>query len=339
LILNLLKNGQTTDFHRFSEKSMIYQEIQTSLQNEILSLERLRETLEKKRSSMAHLRTPLPACQRYLELETTLKNCVNKKRKEAEKEMQSIRDEYRFLQQDLLMVKECLELETSEKRSNDTVSYMENYIRDQTELVCQVLEEEGFIEKTCDQNYTLSMLGKIASNLAEVHPLVLTRFMVESNYFDGFSPMQLAGLFSCFTDVKVPEDERMSRPNIQDSRVKYAMESIVVLYDKYDQLELERDLRTGFQYQGALQFDLIELSMQWCRCSTESECKYFIQSAVAEKSISVGDFTKAMLKLVTVSREIGAIVEELGRIDLLYKLNEIEGLVLKYVATAQSLYV
>jgi hypothetical protein len=339
LILNLLKNGQTTDFHRFSEKSMIYQEIQNSLQNEILSLDRLRDKLEKKRVSVAHLRTPLATCQRYLELETTLKNTVNKKRKEAEKEMQSIRDEYRFLQQDLIMVKECLELENAERQAKDTVSYMENYIRDQTELVSQVLEEDGFIAKTTEQNYELSTLGKIASNLAEVHPLVLARFMVESNYFDGLSSIQLVGLFSCFTDVKIPEDERMGRPNIQDLRLKHAIESTVVLYDTYEQLELERDIRTGFKYQGAMIFDLIELSMQWCRCSTESECKYFIQSAVAEKSISVGDFTKAMLKLVTVSRELSSIVEELGRVDLLYKLNEIEGLVLKYVATSQSLYV
>jgi len=54
---------------------------------------------------------------------------------------------------------------------------------------------------------------------------------------------------------------------------------------------------------------------------------------------SVGEFTKAMLKLVTISRELVSVCEDAGRVDVVYKLNEIEGLVLKYVATSQSLYV
>jgi superfamily II RNA helicase len=277
-----------------------------------------------------------------LELETLLKTSTNKKRKDAEKEMQSIRDEYRSLPQDLVAVKDGLDLEVAEKKCESTVSYMESYIRNQTELVCDLLVQDGFITKNvtaCGDEYELSTLGKIASNIAEVHPLVLSRFMVESNYFEGLSSIQFVGLLSCFTDIKIPEDEKMSRPLIADLQLKRNIEHIVALYENYEQCEIDRDIRSGLKYQDAVLFDLIELSMQWCRCSTEAECKYFIQTAVAEKSISIGDFTKAMLKLVTISRELVSVCEQAGRVDVLYKLNEIEGLVLKYVATSQSLYV
>jgi predicted solute-binding protein len=131
----------------------------------------------------------------------------------------------------------------------------------------------------------------------------------------------------------------MSRPLIADLHLKRNIEQIVVLYENYEQCEIDRDIRSGLKYEDAVLFDIMELSMQWCRCSTEAECKYFIQTAVAEKSISIGDFTKAMLKLVTISRELVSVCEQAGRVDVLYKLNEIEGLVLKYVATSQSLYV
>ena len=79
--------------------------------------------------------------------------------------------------------------------------------------------------------------------------------------------------------------------------------------------------------------------MIWCDCTTEYDCKSFIQNEVAEKSISIGDFTKAMLKIVTITKEFMNIAETIGNVELKHKLNQIEGLVLKYVTTSQSLYV
>jgi hypothetical protein len=79
--------------------------------------------------------------------------------------------------------------------------------------------------------------------------------------------------------------------------------------------------------------------MIWCDCATEYDCKSFIQNEVAECSISIGDFTKAMLKIVTIAKEFINICEATGNIELMHKLNQIESLVLKYVTTSQSLYV
>jgi ABC-type antimicrobial peptide transport system permease subunit len=98
-------------------------------------------------------------------------------------------------------------------------------------------------------------------------------------------------------------------------------------------------LRTGIKYDDELIFDMIEFSMKWCDCNSETDCKYFIQNDVAYKSISIGDFTKAMLKIVTITKEMMNVCELIGKIDLMYKLSQIEGFVLKYITTSQSLYV
>jgi len=79
--------------------------------------------------------------------------------------------------------------------------------------------------------------------------------------------------------------------------------------------------------------------MQWCECTTETECKAFIQNDVYDKSISIGDFTKAMLKIVTISKEFMNVCEQLNLVELQHKLSQIEGMVLKYITTSQSLYV
>ena len=103
-------------------------------------------------------------------------------------------------------------------------------------------------------------------------------------------------------------------------------------------LEQEVQVNTGLNYTDPLIYDMVEFSMRWCDCNTE-ECKSFIQNDVANKSISVGDFTKAMLKVVTISKEFINVCEQLNLIELQHKLSLIEDMVLKYITTSQSLYV
>ena len=57
-----------------------------------------------------------------------------------------------------------------------------------------------------------------------------------------------------------------------------------------------------------------------------------------EKEISIGDFNKALLKIVTMAKELSNVCEEMGQIELLHKLGQIEPMILKYVTTSQSLY-
>jgi hypothetical protein len=200
------------------------------------------------------------------------------------------------------------------------------------------MKSEGFIE-SCDDGYQLTSMGKIASNVAEIHPLVLSNLMVEWNYFSEFSAKQLVGLFSIFTDVKVPEDIRAYRPIVDDPYLQSRISDVTAMYRHYDDLEIEKNLNTGIHYDSALNYDIIDFSIRWCECESEAECKEFIQGAITEKSISIGDFTKAMLKIVTITNEFVNICEDIGAVELKYKLAQIERLVLKYVTTSQSLYV
>jgi hypothetical protein len=219
---------------------------------------------------------------------------------------------------------------------------MEQFIKEQTDNVCKIMMEGGFLEnqdKDKGKDYRLGTMGTIASNIAEVHPLPLSKFMSENSYFADFTSKQLIGLFSCFTDIKIPADMRSSVPNTPDTILKNGIQTIVKNYKELESRENELDVRTGIRYENAMIFDMIDFSMQWCDCTSEEECKYFIQNVLSEKEISIGDFTKAMMKIVTVSKELMNICEIVGAIDLLYKLNQIEGMILKYVLTSQSLYV
>ena len=126
---------------------------------------------------------------------------------------------------------------------------------------------------------------------------------------------------------------------MEDSFLEQKIKSLKHHYNKYLDLEQELQLNTGLDYDNALIYDMVEFSMSWCECDTEEKCKYFIQNDVYNKTISVGDFTKAMLKIVTISKEFINVCEQLNLIELQHKLSQIEDMVLKYITTSQSLYV
>jgi len=344
LILNLLKNGQTTDFHLFSNKSMIFNEL-LKTQNGINSeINDLTEKINKKIEYVNNARTPRAICEHYIYLESTIKTSVNKKRKDAEKQLENIKMDYRYISDDLKSLRELIDMENKLYKNTEFLEYNKKYIESETEKICKIMIENGFIEK-CNvdghdnDHYTLTLLGNIASNIAEIHPLVISKQMIEWDYFKDFSPIQLIGLFSCFTDIKIPFDMKLSVSNTEDLFLKNKIENITKWYHYYNELEIDNEVNTGIKYDDALNYDIVDFSMKWCECQTEEDCKIFIQTDVADKEISIGDFTKAMLKIVTISKELMNVCEIIGEVELLHKLNQIDGLVLKYVTTSQSLYV
>ena len=341
LVLNLLKSGPVPPDHvtNFSEKSMVYQEIKITIQQHRSRIEELAAKIQKKTTSVEMSRTPASICIKYLDLEKQVKTMVNKKRKDAEREMQKIKDEYRYLAADNTLVIDLEDLKSEYKREMDSLEYVENYIHNQTLKICQIMIDDGVIVKNDDGCYELTRIGKIASGIAEIHPLCLSTLMNGWNAFEKFSSKQLIGLFSCFTDVKVSEEYRRSRPVIYDAFLESKIIELSEVYQKYNDREAALDLRTGICYDDALMFDIIDFAMEWEGFKSETDCKYFIQGKISERGISIGDFNKAMMKIVTISKEWAKVFEEIGEIGVIYKLTQIEGLVLKYVTTSQSLYV
>jgi superfamily II RNA helicase len=328
----------------FVNKSMIFGEISKSIENQKKCLNKLEaEFLEKERrfqecsSTNSLARLSKEKCLKYLDLEVNLKTAVNRKRKDIEKEIQSIREESKNWLNEIQSVKSILELEEKIESEKYELTYLENYIQSNIEKVLDILFAKGFVEQKTRQ---LTTLGKYAANIREIHPLIIAKTIESTNYFEEFSPKCLVGLLSIFVDIKVPEDLKSSIPITDNKLIKRQVHSIIDLFQEFQDIEIRCDLQTGIHYEDAVQYDIIDLVMQWCDCTTEEECKVFIYTQLQqEKEISTGDFTKAMLKISAIGKELTSLAEVEGRVEWLEKLASIDGLILKYIAANQSLYV
>ena len=102
---------------------------------------------------------------------------------------------------------------------------------------------------------------------------------------------------------------------------------------------MQEHMHTGIVYENALNYDMPDCAVAWTHCEDERACKVFIQEQLASMGISVGDFTKAMLKISTMAKELSTAAEMAGELECLHKLSQVDELILKYVTTSQSLYV
>ncbi len=346
VILNMLKqNASINDMCEFVKRSMIFDEIHKSIAHTKREISRLENEIQKKRDIVSGLITHQDAMVTFLNIDSAYSGAINKQKKALENERKNLMSSHPSILMDAKIYGELLKQENKLEEEKYNLDYLENFIVSQIGKLCNMLEEERFIERNEQpdaekmQEYKLTVRGTISANLAEVHPLVMADMMEQWDYFRDFTSEQLAALFSCFTDIKVHKDAKRFEPIDTDPFLESKIKLIPAMYKKYDRIELERDMRTGINYESPLMFDITDEVMEWCKCENEEECKMIINAQLMDKQISVGDFTKAILKISVIINELVIVCEKIGEVDLLHKLTQIDRLILKYIMVNQSLYV
>jgi hypothetical protein len=301
--------------------------------------------IELKQSTIRALKTPQEVCDQYLQLETELKTVQNKKKKGVEKAIGALVEQYPNCVADAKHVLGLRDLENQLYNATEDMKYMVSFVNTQVDKIYALLLDKAFIDVTTNTNETgvvvpeLTTRGIIAANLAEVHPLIMAECMMKWNYLADFTVRQLVGFFSCFTDIRISKEFRRSGPSDKDRFLKERLEEIQSMFADYDTMERQHDFRTGINYENAMVYDISDETMAWCLCENEEQCKLFIQTQLFDKEISVGDFTKSILKISIMAKEMMCVCELIGHVELLHKLSQIDVMILKYITVNQSLYV
>jgi len=346
LVLNVLKTNPETTLDTvcsFIQQSMMNEELLLELQTKERDLVVAVENVRSKTRNTEFLKTPKDICESYrLKEESLVEMRQPKKRVQINRELKTISDDYPHVLRDLESWKAVEESMVAVTACESTVARLKQFIPDQVQRLCGLLETEGFL-KLDGNKITALENGFICSHVAEVHGPIWIRCMVDKwNYFEGFSSKQLVGLFSCATGVRVDEEFETKNPLTTDEFLRSRLVEMKGMYDKYETEEGIRDIRSGIHYDQEFSFSIVEESMAWCDCTTEIECKEFIVSKLNPKGISLGDFTKAILKIATIAKEFRGLYELPycnTQTEWLFKLTKIEDMILKYIATNQSLYV
>ena len=355
LLLNLIDIGDT-NLVGFAKQSMITGDLNSQIRQVSLEIDKCTEESSSLNACVEGLTTPKEIVEQYFDLQSNKENYANKKRKEMDKEIQKIKDSYKSVEQDMVIlqksVKKMSQLGELIRQHKSLVDYLDNDVN----KVLHLLSEDGYLsvndrlsfsksvtedaanleEEDLEDKLTLSAKGKMASGLREVHCLVFSQLLNDGT-IGKLSVTQLISLFSCFTNISVRESVQDFTPYTGDSLLKEVIGNISQLYSEYEERETILRINTGADYN--IHYDLLNYVEEWTECETEYDCKLVLQKLGEEKEIFLGEFVKALLKINNIASEMERIAEQTGNIDFLSKLKKIPELTLKYVVTNQSLYV
>jgi superfamily II RNA helicase len=367
LLLNLIDIGDT-NLVGFAKKSMVTDDLTSKMNHVSTKIDKCQKEVDQLNVCFDTMQTPRNVVEEYLDLQMNKDSYANKKRKEMEKEIQKIKDENKYVDQDLVTIQnyttKVIELHSLQKQYDG----LNNYINNDVENVLYLLREEDFlvtltsitkvsevtveseatvasevtisdtkvISETSVEKECLTVKGKMASQLREVHCLVFAR-LLEDDVLYNLTTNQLIALFSCFTNISVQEGVEDFTPYTDDNVVKDLINTINQMYFEYQQTEIDYMINTGADYN--IHYDLLNYVEEWTKCEDIDDCKLLLQKIEYEKGIFLGEFVKAILKINNIASEMEKIAEMIGNIEFLSKLREIPGLTLKFVVTNQSLYI
>jgi len=337
LLLNLLDIGDN-NLVKFASRSMVTGDLDSQMKQIYYKITTANTELDNMKASSSHLRTPGEIIEQYIELEKNVKFAVNKKRKEMERQIQNIRDNNKFIDQDKFSYQKISVKENDIASLQNQLDSLNSYIKSGVYTVLQLLKDEEFVDGDFSDETTLklSLKGKIASQLREVHCLVFAKIL-EDRQLDHLSSKQLIGLFSIFTNITVQDDFKDYSPKTDDNELHNIVKTVSKMYEDYSCKETSLKINTGFDYN--INYDLLNYVDKWCDCQDVESCKLVLQEMDEEKQIFLGEFVKALLKINNISGEMEKIAEMTGNVAFLSKLKEIQNMTLKYVVTNQSLYV
>ena len=337
LLLNLIDIGDNNFIH-FARKSMVKDDLDNELKEIYDDICKENMEIDMIETIFQTLRTPVDVINEYLELQNTKNSAVNKKRKDIERQIESIRDKYVNIEFDKIKVEKYnLKLKKIDDLQEE-YNYVEKFIDNNVQTIINLLCDEKCIEidNENEKSLKLTLKGTIASHLRETHCLVFSQLFQE-NVFDSLSSIQLVSLFSCFTNIVVKDELKNYIPKIDEVSFKNTIFKIKNMYNNFITKETKLDINSGIEY--TFHYDLLNYVEKWCYCENAEECKKLLQELADEKEIFLGEFVKALLKINNISSELEKIAELTGNIALLSKLKEIPTMTLKYVVTNQSLYV
>jgi len=333
IILNIIasNNGNISDMYKFIKQSLISSEIKKEIDYYDIEREKLELQLKNDNTNILNLKTPQNIIKLYYELNEKINKSSQKQKKKLQRQLTDLKEMNFSLEIDLQTIKNKDITIDLIKKNEYYKKNANNYLNNEINKICEILYELDFLNY--DKIYTITESGIIASQLQEINGLFFTTIFKKYNYFVDLKPEEIVGLLSIFSNVNFPDSEKTSIPNSNSKIVnkicKELEDNISVLKDK----ELKKEFFNNENIE--IQFDLIDISMNWCDCKSNEECNILLKKT----DMFLGDFIKAILKINNICNELIKIAEIIDNLKLLELLNEIPKLTLKYIVDNQSLYV
>jgi len=334
IILKLI-SVNNTNFESFIKESLVANSIskQKKVLNEILTS--LIEKKERMYIKFESLRTDINDIKTYQELESQNMNFSRKKRKKILSQMQMLKKEHKTFDADYDWYLSYLKVDFEILNQKKTIRNLDTYIENEIELILNILVKNGFIDDT----NTLTLKGRVASNINELHPLAIANIL-DSKILEDLPPIDIACVLSIFTNLKLNDAN-----SVTDKNTLSISKKAIAVIDKiekehryfYDIQLVNKMEDLQAEHLNNIHYNLCDFILGWWKADDGNKCYKEIEK-MKFYGVSLGKIIKAVLKMNNIIDELEKACLIQNNFKLLEKLKEIPKNILKFIATNQSLY-
>jgi superfamily II RNA helicase len=215
------------------------------------------------------------------------------------------------------------------------IAAVASYVESVIGKILAVLEEGGYIEKQ-EGGFSITRLGRVASKIQEIPGMAVAK-LVEAGTLN-ISARELSAVLSIFTEVRVKDED-----SIESWRGVECVETPSLLEAIEHQLYQTEEMEIGLNMQYDVerykcQYNIYDAIYRWCSAETEEDTRAIL-AELEKYGIFAGEFVKAILKIQNIVRELTEVAEMTENLQLKETLAKVPSLLLKFIATNQSLYV
>ena len=218
--------------------------------------------------------------------------------------------------------------EEYEKKSKE-YEYYETILKVMTNKMKIILEEMDYIESN-----NMKSKGLTAMNIGEADEILMTE-MIYSGELENMTKEEIITSLSIFVDEKDKESEEKY---IQDLDVSMKVKNIYRRMKRYVEeitdLEVRNELNihNDFYYEDCLTMDMIEPTWIWINGGSMAEL-------YNKTEIYEGNFVRGMMRLNQLVETYIKICMEMGKLEMVEKMEGYNRLIIRDFTTVNSLYV
>ena len=336
-ILNILSSNKLSSGNiiHFISKSILQADIDTDIKYFKSTIYTLKNDIEYKNIIIDKLKTPTNIFDEYMILVDILHLSNNNKRQSILSQIDNIKNKFPNIINDLPTYKSLLSLKNSLIYHDNALNKANTYIFNRIAKITDMLQTINFLDIDQNDIFILTERGSFASQITEINPLIITTFIKQYNIMDELYAPEIAGLLSCFTDISIDDDYQIVRPHTTSYHLNAASLKLQEISDNIKNFELNNHIVSSVDFN--IHYNIQSAILDWCLADNNSQYKNII-SSLNNSSISTSDFINAIHKICNIVRELSIACELTDHLPLCRKLKNIPDLLLKYVATQQSLY-
>lgn len=187
-----------------------------------------------------------------------------------------------------------------------------------------------------------SMKYNIASNIFEVHPIIMTEYLIKNcdklNACTGANVCTIdyiISVLSLWSGIRVSQDDIPDNDDVA-TPTKEIVQELKNIYKELHEKETSMKLNNpaSISYCGNI------FTVWHQTCNSYEDCKTFIEKQLNVMKISIGDFIKGGLKLVAIAKELEFILRSYTEFNIFRQhCMNIEACICKYIVSHESLYI